>query len=101
MSKTSTVIDTPRPQTGRAAPNYRFVVERVATSYANFANVSSTREEVVLNFGMNLNWDRAHDVQEVELLHRITLTPHGAKRLARILADLVSEHERRHGPVEI
>ena len=101
MSQAPDVIDTARPQADRSATRYQFVADRVAASYANFANVNSTREEVVLNFGMNRNWDRAQGVQEVELLHRITLTPHGAKRLARILADLVAEHERRHGVIEI
>jgi hypothetical protein len=53
------------------------------SSYANFCNANSTREEVVLNFGVNKSWDRSQrgaQGMEIELNHRIVLSPFAAKR---------------------
>ena len=44
---------------------------QLKSSYVNFANANSTQEEVVLNFGMNNNWDRMASEVEIELTHRI------------------------------
>ena len=55
------------------------------TAYDNVSNVTSTREEVVINFGINQNWDLGQKEMDVELLHRIILSPHGAKRLHILL----------------
>ena len=66
-------------------------------SYCNVSNVTSTREEVVINFGINQNWDLGQKEMDVELLHRIILSPHGAKRLQQSLAKLLSEYETRYG----
>lgn len=50
------------PSEGAAAPQMpriKWQTEGLKSSYANFANANSTREEVVLNFGVNNSWDRA------------------------------------------
>jgi hypothetical protein len=39
----------------------------VQSSYANFCNANSTREEVVLNFGVNKSWERGGPKQEIEI----------------------------------
>ena len=67
------------------------------STYCNVCNASSTREEVVLNFGINQNWDLGEKNFAVELHHRIILNPHAAKRLQEILGKLISEHEARYG----
>ena len=71
------------------------------SSYCNVANATSTREEVVLNFGVNQNWDRggAQDF-EIDLQHRIILSPFAAKRLSDLLARLIKEYESRHGELK-
>ena len=71
------------------------------SSYCNVANATSTREEVVLNFGVNQNWDRgtAQDF-EIELHHRIILSPFAAKRLSDLLARIITEYESRHGALK-
>ncbi len=51
-------------------------------SYANVCNVSSTREEVVLLFGINQAWNAAQREITVQLADRIMLSPYAAKRLA-------------------
>jgi Protein of unknown function (DUF3467) len=67
------------------------------SSYANFCNANSTREEVVLNFGVNKTWDRTQGSLEIELNHRIMMSPFAAKRLAGLLGNLMKEYEPRYG----
>lgn len=63
-------------------------------------NATSTREEVVLNFGINQNWDQPGDgaaFLEVDLEHRVILSPYAAKRLSQALQQLMHDYEQRHG----
>lgn len=70
---------------------------QLKSSYCNVANATSTREEVVLNFGVNQNWDRGAGEFEVQLEHRIILSPFAAKRLSELLGRLIKEYETRYG----
>jgi uncharacterized protein DUF3467 len=68
------------------------------SSYANFCNANSTREEVVLNFGINKAWERgSQEGLEIELNHRVVLSPFAAKRLNELLQQLMKEYETRYG----
>ena len=71
------------------------------SSYANVCNVSSTREEVVLVFGVNQAWER--DVREVkvQLTDRIILSPFAAKRLSLLLNNVVQQYETRFGVLNV
>jgi hypothetical protein len=71
------------------------------SSYANVCNVMSTREEVVLMFGVNQAWHGGQKEVTVELTDRIILSPHAAKRLSLLLSNLVKQHEERFGPLNI
>lgn len=86
----------------KAAPNakVRFNSANLKSSYANFCNATSTREEVVLNFGVSNNWDRTPQDMEIELSHRIVLSPFAAKRLHTLLAKLMAEYETRYGELK-
>lgn len=88
------------PETGQPAtsqsPALRVDVTGLQSSYCNMCNVNSNREEVVLNFGVNQDWDRAQS-GEVKLLHRIILSPYAAKRVADLLARVIQDYESRHG----
>jgi len=55
---------------------------------------------VVLNFGMNTSWDRASTEMEIELAHRIVMSPHAAQRLADLLAKLMTEYKSRYGELK-
>jgi hypothetical protein len=55
---------------------------------------------VVLNFGMNNNWDRMAGEVEIERSHRVVMSPFAAKRLAELLGKLVSQYEGRCGPLK-
>ena len=75
----------------------RWNTSQLKSSYCNVANATSTREEVVLNFGINQNWDRIQKEFEIDLQHRIILSPFAAKRLSDLLAKLIKEYETRYG----
>ena len=86
----------PRQQT------LKFRTDNLKSSYCNMANVTSTREEVVLNFGVNQSWDQPSDTgaaREVDIQHRVTLSPFAAKRLSDALSQLVRDYEQRYGPL--
>lgn len=78
----------------------RWDASALKSSYCNVANATSTREEVVLNFGVNENWDRPRAELEVQLLHRIILSPFAAKRLQELLTKLIREYETRYGELK-
>ncbi len=75
--------------------------EKLTSSYCNVATVNSTREEVVVSFGINQDWDRASPELQVALLKRIVLSPHGAKRFQQRLAQVLAEYEKRHGELQV
>lgn len=101
--KTAMENSTPAPAPAAAAktaaqsPSIKWGSANLHSSYANFCNANSTREEVVLNFGVNNNWDRSQGALEVELNHRIVLSPFAAKRLAALMQQLMKEYETRYG----
>lgn len=81
-------------------PHVKWKVDQLKSSYVNFANANSTQEEVVLNFGMNNNWDRMAAEVEIELTHRIVMSPFAAKRLSELLIKLVQHYEGRYGAMK-
>lgn len=82
------------------AARVRWNAASVKSSYANFCNASSTREEVVLNFGVSHDWERQPQNMEIELSHRVVLSPFAAKRLSQLLSKLVGEYESRYGELK-
>lgn len=78
----------------------RWDTTQLKSSYCNVANATSTREEVVLHFGVNQNRDQPHAELEIRLLHRVTLSPVAARRLQQLLTQLITEHESRHGELK-
>ncbi|WP_375174970.1 DUF3467 domain-containing protein [Pseudooceanicola sp.] len=92
------------PQTKSAqttpASQIAFNTSELKSSYCNVCNGSSTREEVVVNFGVNQNWDMGREKLEVALQHRIVMSPHAAKRVRDMMIRLIEEHETRYGKLE-
>jgi hypothetical protein len=74
---------------------------KLRTSYANVCNVMSTREEVVLMFGVNQAWHGGQKEVTVQLTDRIILSPHAAKRLSVLLDNLLKQHEGRFGQLNL
>ena len=71
------------------------------SSYANVCNVTSTREEVVMLFGMNQAWNRGQREVTIQLTERIVISPYAAKRLQMLLDGVVKEYEKRFGALNI
>lgn len=92
------------PQTtrvGGAPQAVRWDDSNLKSAYANVCNVSSTREEVVLVFGINQAWERGQQEVQVQLTDRIILSPFAAKRLAGLLGNVVREYESRFGVLNV
>ena len=84
-----------------ATQTVRWDDTNLKSSYANVCNVSSTREEVVLVFGINQAWERGQSEVQVQLTDRIILSPFAAKRMAMLLENVVREYESRFGELAL
>lgn len=82
-----------------SAPRIRLDEANAKLSYANFFNVSSTREETALMFGMIQA--RANPSQEIgiQVSDRVVISPHAAKRLQTMLGRVLTQYESRFGPL--
>ncbi len=87
-------------QAPNTTPPVQFDVSNLKNSYANVCNVSSTREEVVLAFGVNEVWERAQADLKIQLTNRIVLNPYAAKRLAAVLNRVIAEYESKFGTLK-
>ncbi|MGQ0667818.1 MAG: DUF3467 domain-containing protein, partial [Nitrospiraceae bacterium] len=87
-------------QPATAAPTVQLDRSNVHGSYANVCNVSSTREEVVLAFGINNAWERGQANVQIQMTDRIVLNPYAAKRLADVLNRVIAEYETLFGALK-
>jgi hypothetical protein len=72
------------------------------TAFANVVNVQSTREQFDLFFGTNKTWSpEPGSGVVVQLSSRVMLTPFAAKRLAHVLANVLTEYESRFGAIPL
>ena len=88
------------PAVTERASATRVDTSSLKSSYCNVCNATSTREEVVVNFGINQDWDRGPQGLDIQLLHRIILSPFAAKRVAELMTNLVKEYESRYGELK-
>lgn len=89
--------ETPINQTEPTTAQIKWDDSGMKSAYANVCNVSSTREEVVLLFGVNQAWNRGQKEVTIQLTDRIIISPFAAKRLAGLLDSVVKEYEKRFG----
>lgn len=71
------------------------------SSYSNVCNVTGTREEIVLMFGVNQAWHSGVKELKVQLQDRIILSPFAAKRLNLLLTRVLREYEQRYGQLQL
>jgi uncharacterized protein DUF3467 len=69
-------------------------------AYSNFARVTATPEEVIIDFGLNPNPFLAGR-QEVNVSQRLIMNFYTAKRLCSALAMTLQRHEATFGNVEL
>ncbi|HUJ86762.1 MAG TPA: DUF3467 domain-containing protein [Burkholderiales bacterium] len=93
--------ETPELRGDMAATKIKWDDSNMKSSYANVCNVTSTREEVVLLFGMNQAWSRGQKEVTIQLSDRIVISPFAAKRLSLLLGGVVKEYESRFGVLSI
>jgi hypothetical protein len=75
-------------------PEIQWNDSNMLSTYSNVCNVASTREEIMLLFGMNQVWNNKQEDVVVELTNRIIMTPMAAKRLLVLLSRTLSDHEK-------
>ena len=100
MSKengTNSISAAPAAAADRPTLPIRLDTSDLKSSYCNVCNATSTREEIVLNFGINQNWDLGQPNLEVQLRHRIIMSPFAVKRLNDMLSNVIKQHEVRFG----
>ena len=93
--------DRPGPATGEGGFRVCWDDANMRSLYSNVCNVTGTREEIVLFFGVNQNWNSASKELVVQLLDRIVLNPYAAKRLHLLLGRVLKEYESRYGSLPI
>src|SRR5262245_45229726 len=69
-------------------------------SYSNFARVTATPEEVIIDFALNPNPFMAGK-QEVNVTQRLIMNFYTAKRLCNALAMTLQRHEATFGNIEL
>ena len=97
----ATKPETPQMQSELAGTKIKWDDANMKSSYANVCNVTSTREEVVMLFGMNQAWNRGQKEVTIQLSDRIVVSPYAAKRLSMLLGNVVKEYEARFGPLNV
>jgi len=96
--ETDAKVEAPKPSAG---PTVKFDDAGITNAYANVCNVSSSREEVVLVFGMNNAWERDASEVRVKLNSRVILSPFAAKRLSLLLDNVIKQYEARFGTMDV
>ena len=100
MAQANKPGDTAAPK-GMEGTKIKWDDTHMKSSYANVANVTSTREEVVMLFGINQAWNRGQKEVTIQLTDRIIISPYAAKRLAALLEGVVKEYENRFGALPV
>jgi len=70
------------------------------SAYSNVCNVSGTREEIVLFFGMNQSFNADQNEMTIQLTNRIVMSPYVAKRLVGLLNNVIKDYETKYGNLE-
>lgn len=69
--------------------------------YANVCNVSGTREEIVVLFGMNQARHAGPKEVTIQLADRVVMSPFVAKRLSGLLNSVIREYESKYGELKV
>jgi hypothetical protein len=75
----------------------RLDTSQLKTRFRNVLASTRTREEAVLNLGVDQTWDQGARKCVGDLHDRITLSPAAAKLMHTLSGDLLRQHEARFG----
>jgi hypothetical protein len=84
-----------------ATPTIHWDDANMRSLYSNVCNVTGTREEIVLLFGVHQAWRSGVKEVTVQLQDRIILNPHAAKRLNLLLSRVLGVYESRYGALNV
>jgi len=84
-----------------AQSGIRWDSSNMRSTHADAVDVSVTREEIVLSFGVNQSRDAREPQAVVQALETITLNPFTAKRFVTLLNRIIQEYESKFGPLEV
>ena len=90
------------PQNPQVAQTNEVVVDDAGAdaTYANFCRVTATPEEVILDFGLNMQ-PFATEGQTVKANHRIVMNFYTTKRLLSAIGMTIQRHEQTFGSIEL
>jgi hypothetical protein len=93
---------TPNPQAQQGQPQTEVVLDDKSAhiAYANFARVTATPEEVIIDFALNPN-PFMTGKQEIPVAQKLILNFFTAKRLLMALSHTLQRHEQTYGSVEL
>jgi hypothetical protein len=101
------LAETPQtPETPQGQPQAQQTTEIVLddkhahAAYANFARVTATPEEVIIDFALNPN-PFMTGRQEVQVSQRLIMNFYTAKRLLGALLQTLQRHEATFGSIEL
>lgn len=69
--------------------------------YANVCRIAQTPNEVIIDFGMNLNFFGQIIDEPLKLENRVILSHDAAKRLCLHLTATIQAYETKYGPIEL
>lgn len=70
------------------------------TSYANYARVSGTFDEVIIDFGFDSQIVTAAGDEPIKFSHRVVMNFYTAKNLRSLLQTIMTRHEDAFGEIE-
>ena len=92
---------TTEKQQAQESQQVQISTEGVQPTYANLCRVTSTPEEIIMDFAINPNaFGKVLD-EPLRLNHRIIMNYHAAKRVAIILNETIRRHESAYGQIEL
>lgn len=91
--------ETKKPEGGQNVLRLRY--DKTNTAYANLAVVTTTPEEVIMNFGVNAMPPSQQKEINIEISDRVIMTYSSAKRLAITLGNIIQRFEQSHGVINL
>ncbi|MCB9847615.1 MAG: DUF3467 domain-containing protein [Phycisphaeraceae bacterium] len=97
------MAETSNPQGGQQQVQIRVDESRMNTTYSNTIRTTTTADEVVLDFGLNLpaQGPQGQHAMIFAVGSRIVLNWSGAKRLISSLSQVVRAYEDQFGTIEL
>lgn len=92
--------ENPQPAAGPAQSEIVLNDSDAHSAYSNFARVTATPEEVIIDFALNPN-PFVQGRHEVKISQRLIMNFYTAKRLCRALVATLQRIEASFGPIEL